>query len=61
MCASAHIPGNDKPDKSSARTRQAVQQRVEVAYAYGPHMLVHNQHVLDVPLLEDRLFKITNR
>jgi hypothetical protein len=53
-CAVAHAPAEDSPDNSSARSRQAAQQRVETAYAYAPLMLACDQRVLDVPL-EERL------
>jgi hypothetical protein len=39
-CAVVHAPAEDSPDNSSARSRQAAQQRVETAYAYAPLMLV---------------------
>jgi hypothetical protein len=52
--ASAHAPRNDNSNKSSTLTRQAAQHRVEMAYAYGPIMLVHDRRVLDIPL-EQRL------
>jgi hypothetical protein len=53
-CAIAHAPGEASPDNSSARSRQAAQQRVEMAYAHAPLMLAHDRRVLDVPL-EERL------
>jgi hypothetical protein len=53
-CAAAHAPGEDSPDNSSARSRQAAQLRVETAYAHAPLMLAHDRRVLDVPL-EERL------
>ena len=53
-CAVAHAPGEDSPDKSSARSRQTAQQRVETAYAHAPLMLAHDKRVLDIPL-EERL------
>jgi hypothetical protein len=46
-CAAAHAPGEASPDNPSARTREAAQLRVELAYA-------HDWRVLDVPL-EERL------
>jgi hypothetical protein len=52
-CKVAHAPGEDSPDNSSARTRQAALLRVETAYAHAPLMLTHDRRVLDVPL-EDR-------
>jgi hypothetical protein len=45
---------SDNSDKTTARPRQTTQQRVEMAYAYGPHMLAHDQRFLDIPL-EGRL------
>jgi hypothetical protein len=53
-CAVAHAPGENSPDNSSARVRQAAKQRVETAYAHAPLMLAHDRRVLDVPL-EERL------
>jgi hypothetical protein len=53
-CAAVHAPGEESPDNSSARTRQAAQTRVELAYAHAPLMLAHDRRVLDVPL-EERL------
>jgi hypothetical protein len=53
-CKVAHAPGEDSPDNSSARSRQAALLRVETAYAHAPLMLAHDRRVLDVPL-EERL------
>jgi hypothetical protein len=53
-CAVAHAPAEDSPDNSSARSRQAARQRVEMAYAHAPLMLAHDRRVLDVPF-EERL------
>jgi hypothetical protein len=53
-CAVAHAPGEASPDNSSARSWQAAQQRVEMAYAHAPLMLAHDRRVLDVKL-EERL------
>jgi hypothetical protein len=53
-CATAHAPDETSPDNSSARTREAAQLRVELAYAHAPIMLAHDRRVLDVPL-ETRL------
>jgi hypothetical protein len=54
-CAVAHAPGEASPDNSSARSRQAAQQRMETAYAHAPLMLAaHDRRVLDVPQ-EERL------
>jgi hypothetical protein len=53
-CAAAHAPGEASPDNISARSRQAAQQRVEMAYAHAPLMLAHDRRVLEVPL-EERL------
>jgi hypothetical protein len=38
----SRAPG-DSPDNSSARSRQAAQQRVETAYAHAPLMLAHDR------------------
>jgi hypothetical protein len=46
-CASAHAPITDK---SSARTRQTAQHRMETAYAYGPLRLAIDRRILDIPL-----------
>lgn len=40
---------NDNSDKTSPRTRQMAQQRVELAYAYGPIVLAYDRRVFDVP------------
>jgi hypothetical protein len=48
----SHTPPS--ADNSSARTRQIAQQRLEIAYAYGPIMLAHDRRVLDIPS-EERL------
>ena len=53
-CAVAHAPEEASQDNSSARSRQAAQQRVEMAYAHAPLMLAHDRRVLEVPL-EERL------
>jgi hypothetical protein len=53
-CAVAHAPGEASPNNSSARSWQAAQQRVEMAYAHAPLMLAHDRRVLDVKL-EERL------
>jgi hypothetical protein len=53
-CAVAHAPGEASPDNISARSRQAAQQGVEMAYAHAPLMLAHDRRVLEVPL-EERL------
>jgi hypothetical protein len=58
-CEVAHAPGADSPDNSSARSRQAAQQRVTTAYAHAPLMLAHDRRVLDVPL-EERLLTRTS-
>ena len=55
----AHAPGEDSPDNSSARSRQAAQLRVETAYAHAPLMLAHDRRVLEVPL-EERLHSRTS-
>jgi hypothetical protein len=51
---SSACTGENSPDNSSARVRQAAKQRVETAYAHAPLMLAHDRRVLDVPL-EERL------
>jgi hypothetical protein len=51
-CAAAHALGEDIPDYSRARSRQAVQLRVETAYAHAHLMLVTDRSVLEVPLKE---------
>jgi hypothetical protein len=51
-CAVAHAPGEASPDNISARSRQAAQQRVEMAYAHARLMLAHDRRVLEVPLEE---------
>jgi hypothetical protein len=53
-CTVAHAPAEDSPDNSSARSRQAAQQRVETAFAYAPLMLARDRRVLNIPL-EERL------
>jgi hypothetical protein len=53
-CVVAHAPAEDSPDNSSARSRQASQQRVDTAFAYAPLMLARDRRVLDIPL-EERL------
>jgi hypothetical protein len=50
----AHAPGEDSPDNSSARSRQATQQQVEMAYVHALIMSAHDWRVLDSPL-EKRL------
>jgi hypothetical protein len=55
-----HAPGEGSPDNSSARTRQAAQLRVEMAYAHAPLMLAHYSCILDVPL-EERLQSRTSK
>jgi hypothetical protein len=64
-CVSTHAPSNDNSEKSSARTGETARQRVEMAYAYGPHMLAHNQigqdHIPDSTLLsyvEERMLEL---
>jgi hypothetical protein len=58
-CKVAHAPGEDSPDNSSARTRQAALLRVETAYAHAPLMLAHDRRVLDVPLEERQQSRTT--
>jgi hypothetical protein len=52
-CAAAHAPGEDSPDNSITRSRQAAQLRVETAYAHAPLKLSRDRHVLDAPRKND--------
>jgi hypothetical protein len=49
---SAHAPSDDNSGRSSARSRQAAHQCIEMAYAYDPHTLAHDRRVLGISLEE---------